>query len=85
MHSARVSSAAVNLPPGQKSPGKRRRNPDQQQQQRRGGPNSAQVLLNNYSAGYQHEYRSVSGILRPAANEFVQFPTEYQVRIGKIP
>jgi hypothetical protein len=76
MRSARVSAAAANLPPGQKSPAKRRRNMEPQQQRR--GPHNSQVLLNNYSAGY-HEYRSVSGILRPAANEFVQFPTEYQV------
>jgi hypothetical protein len=74
MRSARVSSAAANLPPGQKSPAKRRRNVEQQQQRR--FPQSSQALLGNYSSEYQ-EYRSVSGILRPA-NEFVQFPTEYQ-------
>lgn len=75
MRSARVSSAAANLPSGQKSPARRRR---QQDAQRRPGHNS-QVLLNNYSSGaYQYEYRSVSGILRPTQNEFVQFPTEYQ-------
>lgn len=78
MRSARVSSATANLPPGQKSPARRRRQ-QAAEQQRRPGHNS-QVFLQNYS-GYQqqpHEYRSVSGILRPA-NEFVQFPTEYQV------
>jgi len=70
-----VSAAAANLPAGQRSPNKRRRN--QPDPSNRRPAHQSQVLLDNYSGTYQHEYRSVSGILRPA-NEFVQFPTEYQ-------